>query len=201
MSGEEQKRLLKIVRRLGVVRPLDLKSQGIPRKRLYELARAGLVERRTRGIYVARNHGMTENHTFALVAKQVPHAVLCLLSALRFHDFTTQNPAEVWITLPDKARRPRLAYPRLRVTCSSGSALTEGIEVHQVEGVDVRVYSAAKTVADCFKFRNKIGLDVALEAMWDGWRSRKYTMDEVVRFGRICRVERVMEPYLQAMIA
>ncbi len=155
--------------------------------------------RQSRGIYVAREHPLTAEHALAQVAKRVPAGVLCLLSALRFHDLTTQNPAEVWIALPEKARRPRLDYPRLRVARFSGAALSEGIETHRIEGVEVRVYSAAKTVADCFKFRNKLGTDVAIEALRDFTRRHRGGATDLARFARICRVTRVMQPYLDAI--
>jgi predicted transcriptional regulator of viral defense system len=137
---------------------------------------------------------------FVEVAKLAPQAVVCLLSALRFHDLTTQSPFDVWIAIDRKAWRPRIDYPPLRVFRFSGAALTEGVETHSIDGVRVRVYSPAKTVADCFKYRNKIGLDVALEALRDTWRSRRATMDDLVRFSRICRVGHVMRPYLDSLL-
>ena len=191
--------MLGLVRRLGVVRPADLEQRGVPRHHLYRLVRQGHLERQSRGLYVAREHPLTAAHTLAQVGKRVPAGVFCLLTALRFHDLTTQNPAEVWIALPEKARRPRLDYPRLRVARFSGAALTEGIEAHRVEGVEIRVYSAAKTVADCFKFRNKLGVDVAVEALRDFSRRRRGGATELARFARICRVARVMQPYLDAI--
>ena len=130
----------------------------------------------------------------------MPGGVICLLTALRFHNLTTQNPAEVWIALPEKARKPRLDYPRLRVARFSGAALTEGIETRRVEGVEVRVYSAAKTVADCFKYRNKVGIDVAVEALRDFSRHHRGGATALARFARICRVTRVMQPYLDAIV-
>ena len=133
------------------------------------------------------------------MAKRVPRAVFCLLTALRFHGLTTQAPADVWIALPEKARKPALEYPRLRVARFSGSALAEGIETHRLENVDVRVYSAAKTVADCFKYRNKIGVDVAVEALRDFNRNYRGGATELTRYARICRVARVMQPYLDAI--
>jgi len=195
---EERKDALRIVRELGFVRPADLESRGIPRGQIYRLLRAGLVERRARGIYVATKHPLTAEHTLAQVAKRIPSAVFCLLTALRFHELTTQAPAEVWIALPQKARKPRLDYPRLRVARFSGPALTEGIETHRVESVDLRVYSAAKTVADCFKYRNKIGLDVVVEALRD-FSHRRGDTTELASYARICRVTRVMQPYLDAI--
>ncbi len=191
--------VLEIVLRLGIARPIDLVARGIPRGRLYGLVRKGLVERRIRGIYVASKHADTAEHALAQVAKRVPAGVCCLLTALRFHDLTTQAPAEVWIALPEKARKPRLDDPRLRVTRFSGAALTEGIETHRVEGVDVRVYSAAKTVADCFKYRNKVGIGVAVEALRDFSRRHRGGAKELARSARICRVTRVMQPYLEAI--
>jgi predicted transcriptional regulator of viral defense system len=131
----------------------------------------------------------------------VPEGVVCLLSALSFHGVGTQLPHEVWLAIQRRARQPSLRYPPLRVVKFSGKAFAEGIEVHRVEGQSVRVYSVAKTLADLFKYRNKIGLDVALEALREAWRERRFTMDEMDRFARICRVERVMKPYLEALVA
>ncbi|MGH8133235.1 MAG: type IV toxin-antitoxin system AbiEi family antitoxin domain-containing protein [Steroidobacteraceae bacterium] len=150
-------------------------------------------------MYVARDHALTAEHALAQVGKRVPAAVLCLLTALRLHGLTTQNPTQVWIALPEKARRPRLDYPRIRVARFSGAALTEGIETRRLEGVDVRVYSAAKTVADCFKYRNKLGVDVAVEALHDFSRRHRGGATDLARFARICRVTRVMQPYLDAI--
>jgi predicted transcriptional regulator of viral defense system len=190
---------IEIIRRMGIVRPADLEIFGITRARLYSLVQKGLVERCGRGIYVARNHALTAEHVLAQAAKLVPSGVLCMLTALRFHGLTTQSPAEVWIALKEKARKPRLDYPRLRIVRFSGAALTEGIEAHSVEGVNIRVYSAAKTVADCFKFRNKIGIDVAVEALRDFSRMHRGGATELARFARICRVTRVRQPYLDAI--
>jgi predicted transcriptional regulator of viral defense system len=184
---------------MGIVRPSDFKKRGISRTFLYSMVEKGLIERRGRGIYVARSHPLTAEHALAQVAKRVPKGVLCLLTALAFHKLTTQSPSEVWVALPEKARKPRFDYPRLRIVRFSGAALTEGIETHLVEGVDVRVYSAAKTVADCFKFRNKIGIDVAVEALKDFSRMHRGGANELARFARICRVTRVMQPYLDAI--
>jgi predicted transcriptional regulator of viral defense system len=199
MSSEIDARVLGIIRKLGVVRPIDLDRQGVPKAHLYALLRAGRIERRGRGLYVARGHRYTADHALAQVAKRVSGGVVCLLTALRFHGLTTQLPAEVWLALPEKARRPRLDYPRLRVVRFSGAALSEGVECHPVEGVEVRVYSAAKTVADCFKYRNKIGIDVAVEALKDFTRTHRGGANELARFARICRVSRVMQPYLDAI--
>lgn len=190
---------MKYIRRKGIVRPADLEAEGIPRAQLYRLVRKGLVARQARGVYIASTHPLTAEHVLAQVAKRVPAGVLCLLTALRFHELTTQAPAEVWIALPEKARKPRLDYPRLRVTRFSGAALTEGVETHRREGVDVRVYSAAKTVADCFKYRHKVGIDVAVEALRDFSRRHRGGATALARYAGICRVTRVMQPYLDAI--
>ena len=199
MSTDAERRALQVIRRLGVFRVADLEAHGVPRGWVYQLLRRRRVTRHARGVYTASNHSYTTQHTLAHVAKRVPRGVFCLLTALCFHELTTQLPADVWIALPEKARKPRLDYPRLRVTRASGPALTEGIEMHRIEGVEVRVYSAAKTVADCFKYRNKVGLDVAIEALRDFSRDHRGGATELVRFAKICRVTRVIQPYWEAI--
>lgn len=187
------------IEKRGLVRAKELAPQGVTRAQLDRFVREGLLVREARGIYAAAGHTPTAEHSLALVAKRVPEAVFCLLTALRFHGLTTQSPADVWIALPEKARRPRLDHPRLRVARFSGAALSEGIEGHSVEGVPIRVYSAGKTVADCFKYRNKLGVDVAVEALRDFSRKHRGGADELARFARICRVARVMQPYLDSI--
>lgn len=192
-------KVLKKIRSHGIVRVAELEAEGVPRSQLYRLVREGFVVREARGVYVAGDHEYTAHHDLAGVAKRVPGGVFCLLTALRFHELTTQKPHEIWVALPVKARAPRIDYPPLRVVRFSGPALTEGIETHRIEGVDVRVYSAAKTVADCFKYRNKIGIDVAVEALRDFSRHYRGGANELARFARICRVARVMQPYLDSI--
>ena len=142
---------------------------------------------------------LPEHHSLAEAAKRVPNGIICLISALRFHDLTTQAPHEVWIAISVKARRLRVDYPPLRIARFSGPSLDYGVTTKKVEGVAVRVFNPAKTVADCFKYRNKIGLDVALEALRDCYRRRKATMDELWKAARVCRVGRVMQPYLESV--
>ncbi len=192
--------VLDSIRRLGILRPCELEQRGIHRNRLYRLVEEGLVVRMARGLFVAASHPVSAEHCLALVAKRVPSAVFCLLTALRFHALTTQSPAEVWIALSEKARRPRLGYPRLSVARFSGKALTEGIERHRLEGVEIKVYSPAKTVADCFKYRNKVGIDVAVEALRDFTRQYRGGGKELSYYAHICRMSRVMQPYLDAII-
>jgi predicted transcriptional regulator of viral defense system len=195
-----QAQVVRTIRRLGIARPRDLARYGIHRAQLARLVTAGHVERVSRGVYVLANHEFSADLSAAIVATRVPSAVICLLTALRLHGLTTQQPHEVWIALPEKARLPMLDYPRLRVARFSGDALTAGIERRRIEGVSVRVYSAAKTVADCFKYRHKIGIDVAVEALRDYTRMHRGGATALARFARICRVTRVMQPYLDSLV-
>ncbi len=191
--------ILKVFKKIGIVRPVDLTKNGVRREHMYRLHKRGLVERIGRGLYVLRNAKITENHNIAEACKKVPRGVVCLLSALRLHGLTTQNPFEVWMAIDRKARLPRSESPKLRLVRYSGEALTEGVEVRRIEQVPVRVYGVAKTVVDCFKYRNKIGLDVALEALRESRRERACTMDELWRYAKICRVSNVMRPYLESV--
>ncbi|MGD1216497.1 MAG: type IV toxin-antitoxin system AbiEi family antitoxin domain-containing protein [Terriglobales bacterium] len=192
-------RIMRYIGQHGMVRPRDIEAIGLPREYLIRLHRQGKLSRSGRGIYALPDANVTERHSYAEVAKRVPETVICLLSALAFHQITTQSPASVWIALRQGARRPALTSPSLRIVRLSGLSLTEGIENHQVEGVPVRVYSAAKTVADCFKFRNKIGLDVAIEALKDCLRQKKATVNEIYRYAKVCRVSNVIRPYMEAL--
>jgi len=196
----QEEKLLKFIVQRGIVRSRDLQSGGFARTYLQRLEAKGLITRVGRGLYAARDAGVTEGHTLALVCKRVPDAVVCLLSALQFHNFTTQQPFEVWIAIENKARKPTVEYPPVHVVRFSGEALSEGIERHSVEGVSVRVYGVAKTVADCFKYRNKIGLDVAIEALRECRQKKLATFDELWHYACICRVANVMQPYLQAIV-
>lgn len=190
-----------LVRANGILRPRDLAALKIPRAVLSRLCEAGEIARTGRGLYVLGAENITENHTLAEVGRRVPHGVVCLLSALRFHELTTQIPGEVWLAIGPKARRPKGSTVSIRSVHFSGAALREGVEEHVIENVSVRIYSAAKTVADCFKARNKIGLDVALEALRDYWRKRKGTSDDLWRYAKICRVAKVMQPYLESTVS
>ena len=192
-------RLIELVRSQGLLRPCDLTAQGIPRVSLTRAVRRGQLERVGRGLYGLPGRQVSEHGSLAEVARRVPKGVVCLLSALRFHGLTTQAPFEVWLAIENKALAPKLDYPRLRIVRFSGVAMTEGIEEHVVDGVTVRVTGVAKTVADCFKYRNKIGLDVALEALRDAWHARRMTGDDLWHFAKVCRVANVMRPYLDSL--
>jgi len=167
---------LDLLRTRGTLRPRDLEAQGIPGDYLNRLSRRGLAEQVSRGLYAWPGYEVTEHHSLVEAVRLVPKGVVCLLSALQFHGLTTQSPREVWLAIANNAWAPRVAAPRLRIVRYSGRALTEMVEEHVVETFTIKVYSPAKTVADCFKYRNKIGLDVAIEALRDCWKSRKATM-------------------------
>jgi len=184
----------------GLLRAKELEAAGIWRATLGRLVNQGTLVRVGRGLYSLPDGDVGENHTLVEITKRVPHGVVCLLSALRFHGLTTQQSHEVWLAIDGKAREPKMSHLPLRIVRPGGTALTSGQERHVIEGVSVKIYSPAKTVADCFKFRNKIGLDVALEALRETWRAKRCTMDELMHYGRICRVEKVMRPYLESLL-
>lgn len=193
-------RVLKLVKKHGILRPRDLDVHGIPREYLRQLYAMGELDRTGRGMYVLSNSDVTENHSFAQAAKRIPKGVISLLSALRFHELTTQLPFEVWMMLEVKAWTPKVDNPRIRFMRASGKAFAEGIETHHIEGIQVQIYNPAKTVADCFKYRNKVGLDVAIEALRDCIKQRKATMDQLWKYAVICRVTNIIRPYMEAMV-
>ena len=199
MKQSREEKVLELVREAGVLRPRDLDAHEIPRQYLRILCDRGLVERVGRGLYVASDAEPSEYQTLAEASKRVPQGVICLLSALQFHGLTTQSPFEVWVAIERTSKKPRVRDLPLRIVRFSGEAFSSFIERRNIGGVDIRVYSPAKTVADCFKYRNKIGLDVAIEALRDTWRQRRATMDELWRAAAVCRVQRVMKPYIESL--
>lgn len=192
--------ILELIKQKGVLRPRDLDAPAIPRTYLQRLYQRGTIIKIGRGLYTLPDIHITENHTFAEAAKRIPNGIICLLSALSFHGLTSQIPFEAWMAIDRKSRLPKVDYPSIRFVRFSAQALTEGVEKHVIDGVQVKVYNASKTVADCFKYRNKIGIDVAIEALKDCWSQRKCTMDEIWKFSRICRVDNVMKPYIQSLL-
>mgnify|MGYP000228777823 FL=1 len=191
--------ILDLAAERGLIRPRDLTERGLPTVALTRLVRQGRLQRVGRGLYALPDRPVSEHNALAEVARKHPQAIVCLLSALRIHDLTTQSPFEVWLAIPNKARAPKMDYPPLRIVRFSGAALTRGVEDHVIDGVPVRVTSVARTVADCFKFRNKIGLDVALEALQEAWRAKRASMDELWRYATLCRVANVMRPYMESL--
>jgi predicted transcriptional regulator of viral defense system len=191
---------LAIALKQGVLRPRDLERHGVPSYFAATLFRAGRLNRVGRGLYVHPDAHVSENHTLALVAKRIPGSIICLLSALRFHEITTQLPNATWIAVPQKGRRPAANDVPLRIVRFSGSALTEGVREYILDGVTVRITDPARTVVDCFKYRNKIGRDVAVEALRDAMSQRKANLQQLNQYAKICRVTRFMRPYLELYI-
>jgi predicted transcriptional regulator of viral defense system len=193
------KKIERLLRRTGTARSYELVSTGATRSELSRMVAAAQLVRVARGLYALPDYQGGEHEALVTVAKRAPGVVFCLLTALRIHDLTTQAPFEIWIAIGNKAHPPRLDYPPLRTMRFSDSSLAAGIETHKIDGVAVQVTSVAKTVADCFKFRNKIGLDVALEALREARRAKKANADELWRYAKVNRVTNVMRPYLEAV--
>ena len=184
----------------GTLRMSEAVRHGISRTTLYAMVDAGELERLSRGLYRLADLPPLGNPDIVTVCKKMPRAVVCLISALSFHDITSQVPHEVYVAVNLHARVPRIAYPPLRVFWFGGKAFAEGVDTHTLDGTPVRVYSAAKTVADCFKYRNKIGLDTAIEGLKLYQERTGIDVGELMRFARICRVENVMRPYVEALL-
>lgn len=195
-----QEKILQLINEYGVLRPRDLDEHGIPRRYLSLMRQKGLLIQSSRGLYERPDADVSENYTLSLVCKRIPRGVACLLTALRFHDLTTQQPHEVWIAV-NRSQNPTFKIRDLPIHLVrvSGIAFSEGIEEHMVDGVSIHIYSLPKTIADCFKFRNCIGLDVALEALKECRRGKRCTNDEIWHFAKICRVGNIMRPYLEAI--
>lgn len=200
INPSTEKKVLDFVRKGGILRPQDLQKKGLPSDYLWRLHKKGKLEKVGRGLYQVQGAELSEHQTVVQAALRVPHGIICLLSALRFYDFTTQSTFEIWMAIDVKARAPKEEIIPLRIVRFSGKALTAGVETHTIEGVNVKVYNPAKTVADCFKYRNKIGLDVAIEALRDCWKKKLATSDELWHYAKVCRVARVMRPYLESVV-
>jgi predicted transcriptional regulator of viral defense system len=199
MKQTKTAKLAELIRRKPFVRGQDLDAAGIPRNYLTRMVRRGQLQKLGRGLYAAETLPASEHISLLEVSRKAPKAVICLLSALRFHEIGTQVPHEVWIAIDVKAWTPRIESPAIRIVRFSGDALHFGIEHRRISGVEIRVYNPAKTVADCFKFRNKIGSDVALEALRDCYRQKKASINELWEGAKICRVANVMKPYLESL--
>lgn len=193
-------RLLRLARRKGVLRAIDLEKHSIPRVYLSRLVADGSLERPSRGVYVLAGGDVTENHGLVEACRRVPHGVVCLLSALQFHGLTTQLPFEIWLAIDRKARFPKVEYPPLRIVRFSGTDRTRGVVSHKIEGCVVKVTDPARTVVDCFAYRKTIGIDVALEALRDCLRQKRATPDELHRAAKARRMSNVMRPYLEATL-
>lgn len=194
------KRALDIARRHGIARAQDFRAAGIPPAYLSRLAKQGRLVRLGRGLYQLADYaGADAGHDLAEAARLIPHGVISLLSALRLHGLTTQLPGSVWMTLDHKARAPKSTPFKLEIVRASGKVFSEGRDTVKIEGVSVPVYNVAKTIADCFKHRRRVGLNVAVEALRDALKDRKATRAEIWRYAKLCRVENIMRPYLEAL--
>ena len=199
MRKEPQARVLQLARKRRLFRLSDATNAGIHPESVRRLTRRGQLARVGRGLYALASLEPTEHHTLAEVAKRVPRGIVCLLTALRFHGLGTQNPREVWLAVDRRAGIPRIDFTPVRIVRISGAALSVGIDKHGIDGVPVRITSPARTVVDCFKFRNKIGIDVAVEALREYRRLRKGTVDELWRQADRLRLSKVIRPYWDAM--
>lgn len=195
----QTQRILDLLSQRGLLRPSDLDAIGASRVTLARMTDAGLLEKVDRGLYRLADQDHSENESLITVATKVPQAVFCLLTALQFLDLTTQLPREIWIAMPRGSHVPKIDYPPIKMVQVTGDAYAAGIEIFQHDGIPLRIYGVARTVVDCFKHRNKIGIDVALEALRDARAQKKASADDLWRYAKICRVANVMRPYLEAI--
>ena len=200
-SSTSSARLLGLARTRPILRAKDVSAQGLHTGTLTRMARAGTLEKVGPGRYRLATSNVTESHSLVLACSIVPSSVICLSTALLFHNLGTQLPREVWLAVPRGTRVPSFAYPPIRVTRIAPAFFDLGIEEHRIEGGVVRVYNVVRTVVDCFRFRNKVGLDVALEALIEARRSRRLDLNELDRVAKTLRVDRVMRPYLEMLVA
>ncbi len=199
--SQAQEKALQVIKELGgVIRTSEALKAGIHPRTFYSLRDKGAVETLSRGVYRLADFPAVSNPDFIIVASRVPQSVICLISALSFHEITTQVPHEVFIALKQGVKAPKIAFPPLSVHLFSTTSFEAGINIYEIDGVAVRIYSPEKTIADCFKFRNKIGMDVVLEAL-KMYKNRPLKMNiaDLMKYTRICRVEKVMQPYLESI--
>jgi len=196
----DKDQIIEYVRARGVTRACELIANGFHSQEITRLVSSRQLLRLRRGLYAIPEHELTAWHELAETARVVPGAVVNLISALAYHEIGTQIPYQTWIALPRGGWTPR-NIPRLRVTHLSEPYYSTAVEEREIEGIQVKIYSAAKTVADCFRMRSKVGFDVAVEALREGWRARKFTADELMQCAKTDRVEKVMKPYIEALIS
>jgi predicted transcriptional regulator of viral defense system len=184
----------------GVLRTSQAIKKGIDSKTLYEMVDAGILKKEGRGIYRLANLPPLSNPDLVQIALRVPNSVICLISALSFHDLTTQTPYKIYIAIPKNSKKPQIDYPPIEAVKLSEQAYCSGIDVHNIDGIDVKIYDKEKTVADCFKFRNKIGQDIAIEALKDYLGKPGRDIEKLLHYARIDRVEKVIRPYIEAIV-
>lgn len=200
MKRDSKKQIIDIVEKNGVLRPRDLDPIGIPREYLRRLHADGLLKRVGRGLYTLPDGDFSEYQTISEASKKVPNGVICLVSALQYHELTTQVSFSVWMAIERSAWLPRVDHINIRFFRFSKSSITEGVISKSINGVPVKIFNPAKTVTDCFKYRNKIGIDIAIEALKECIQFRKGTIDEIMRYAEICRVTNVIKPYIESII-
>ena len=184
----------------GILRTTEAEDVGIHNRTLYYMLEHGYVEKLDRGLYILAAKEISLSHLgLIIVSKKVPEAKVCLISALDFHNMTTSIPHEIHIAISRTTGDPKITHPPIRTYRFSGQSLTEGIVEHDIEGTKVSVYNPAKTIADCFKFRNQIGLDIAIEALKNGIRAKKATYKDILKYAEICRVKSVIRPYAETI--
>jgi predicted transcriptional regulator of viral defense system len=198
MKTSSQK-VLDLANQQALIRPRDLSKYGLPRVTLARLVEQGQLQRVSRGLYALPDRPASAYESILEACSKSPQSIVCLLTALRLHELTTQNPFEVWLGIPNKSRPPTMDYPPLRIIRFSGKALEEGIEQRSIEGIDVRITNLERTLVDCFKFRNKVGLDVALEALREAWNAKQIDMDKLWQYATTFRQSNVMRPYLESL--
>ncbi len=184
----------------GMLKTGEALRAGIHPRTLYGMHRSGILEQLTRGLYRLADLPPLGNPDLVSVSMKIPNGVICLISALAYHEITTQVPHEVYVALERGTEPPRLGYPPIRIFWFSGQAFTLGIQTHKIDGVTVRIYSPKKTIADCFKYRNKIGLDIAIEALKLYRGKKRFKVEDLMQFARVCRVEKVIRPFLEALL-
>ena len=184
----------------GILKTGEALSAGIHPRTLYEMHRTGILEKLARGLYRLADLPPLGNPDLVSVSLKVPSGVICLISALSYHEITTQIPHEIYVALERGTEPPRLGHPPLRIFWFSGQAFNLGIQNDKIDGVSMRIYNPEKTIADCFKYRNKIGLDTAIEALKLYRGKKRFNADELMRFARACRVEKIIRPYLEALM-
>ena len=192
--------VLELASQKGVLRSQDLTAHALPRVVLTRLVNQGSLIRVDRGLYRLPDKPFSEHHSLAEVSHKYPKVIICLLSALRFYELTTQSPFEVWVATPNKTRAPKMDTISLRVVWFSGIALKAGIEEKEIDDATVHITNISRTIADCFKYRNKIGLDVALEALHEAWKNKRTTMDQLWYYASMRGVCNIMRPYLESLI-
>jgi predicted transcriptional regulator of viral defense system len=193
-----RERVLEVARKQSVFRAGDVHDATDPRSTLRRMATQGEIIRVGRGLYALADAEITGNHSFVEATKRYPGGVICLTSALFFHGIGTQMPYEIWMMRTDRKMTPNKDFP-IRFVYGTGAAFSHGAETHLIEGMEVSIFTPPKTIADCFKYRNKIGLDVAIEALKEGWRAKRFTMDELWEAAKTCRVQNIIQPYVEML--